>query len=646
MSEQHNNPNINNREQYIKDMKFNTLLFEEKLLKLKKKAKELQIKNKEMNKYKTKPLNHISERRDVISEKSKKNRKYLKIKTDNNDKILNSAKKINNTKNILNKHPRNISQEIISSINPEYNINSDRTTSMNFIYNAIDEELFNDDSVRKDYKIKELIKKNKQLKNEIEYKNNIIESLEKEIKQLKENKNNKNGNNNNNNNVDNQNKLIDEINFELGRLTREIEEKNQKIDNYEINNKNLTVKIDNLILQNKNLSNREKKMLDEKEYLETNMDKIKDENENYKKKIMQLETLNQNLLKDYEELNNNFLKLKKQKEKAESLSEEQKLKILNLKNELKGLRSLLEKTINQQKRNKNYNGNNNDTESEEEKENNYRKQKNKNLQLKLNKYQYNNGNENSNDSNDNENYDNHYNKKIQLNQSKTSFQFYPKNKRVHFNDEYNNNDNYNNINNNKFYNKIKNKNFNSMNTNDEERRFNETMGDPPSKFKRKKSHNKTYYDIYDHKDNDNGLENDNYLNHNFSSMNIFNRNNLSKRKLGNINNDNTPRKKINGKQIKDPLTNEYVDYDGYEGFNCFPCEKTQKRKNNEIDELNHDLNELLKDKNIMENKLINLQGHSKTINNILKKKELNHKIVETENKINEIRVRLKQLKGL
>ena len=116
--------------------------------------------------------------------------------------------------------------------------------------------------------------------------------------------------------------------------------------------------------------------------------------------------------------------------------------------------------------------------------------------------------------------------------------------------------------------------------------------------------------------------------------------------LGNINNDHTPRKKINGKQIKDPLTNEYVDYDGYEGFNCFPCEKTQKRKNNEIDELNHDLNELLKDKNIMENKLINLQGHSKTINNILKKKELNHKIVETENKINEIRVRLKQLKGL
>ena len=48
----------------------------------------------------------------------------------------------------------------------------------------------------------------------------------------------------------------------------------------------------------------------------------------------------------------------------------------------------------------------------------------------------------------------------------------------------------------------------------------------------------------------------------------------------------------------------------------------------------------------MENNLINLTGHSKTINTILKKKELNDKILQTENKINEIKVRLKQLKGL
>ena len=48
----------------------------------------------------------------------------------------------------------------------------------------------------------------------------------------------------------------------------------------------------------------------------------------------------------------------------------------------------------------------------------------------------------------------------------------------------------------------------------------------------------------------------------------------------------------------------------------------------------------------MENSLIKLPGQSKTINNIRQKKELNNKIRQTENKINEIRIRLKQLKGL
>ncbi len=48
----------------------------------------------------------------------------------------------------------------------------------------------------------------------------------------------------------------------------------------------------------------------------------------------------------------------------------------------------------------------------------------------------------------------------------------------------------------------------------------------------------------------------------------------------------------------------------------------------------------------MENNLIKLPGQTKTLNNIRQKKELNKKIIKTENKINEIRVRLKQLKGL
>ena len=55
---------------------------------------------------------------------------------------------------------------------------------------------------------------------------------------------------------------------------------------------------------------------------------------------------------------------------------------------------------------------------------------------------------------------------------------------------------------------------------------------------------------------------------------------------------------------------------------------------------------LLKKKNILENNLMKLPGQSKTLNDVRRKKELNKKIIQTENKINEIRVRLKQLKAL
>ena len=136
------------------------------------------------------------------------------------------------------------------------------------------------------------------------------------------------------------------------------------------------------------------------------------------------------------------------------------------------------------------------------------------------------------------------------------------------------------------------------------------------------------------------------MNHHYSIRNIFGGNKSVKRKLGEYINDSNQRQKLNGKQVKDSRSRDYLDYDGYEGFNCFPCERKEKMNKLEIDELNSDLNRLLKSKNILENNLIKLPGQSKTINTIRQKKELNNKIRITENKINEIRIRLKKLKGL
>ena len=648
MTDSQKNKNPDDEEKYLKDMKFNTLLFEQKLQKLKKKAKELQQKDKDKNKYRTKPLNRTIDNNCTINEKSKKlelNKQYstTNIFNKNNSNITN---------NYNNKLSRQESKEIKSTINNEYSINQDTNTSMSNIYYTLDDDFFNDNSIRKDYKIRELIKKNKQLKNEIEYKDNIIENLQKEIEALKQNKNlndtiiNNNEPKNNNIDIIAQNK-IDEINFELGKLTREIEEKNLKIENYEINNKNLNIKNENLMMQNKNLSNREKKLIEKNEYLITNLDKMKDDNENFKKKIMKLEKLKQNLLKDYEELSNDFSKLKSQKEKIESISEEQKNKILDLNQEIKSLHNTLEKVLNKQKQ---YNEYNDDSGREEKIK--FNKQKFNKIGVK--RYEQNDEENNYNNSDEYDNYEQKYSMdRFPINPNKTSNNFYPKNKRkVKFDfDEFDDNDDNQYINySNKYSNKLGNKKYNTINARKEERRYSGvTWGNPSpihQKITKSNYYDKEQEDIY------NGIENDEYndfSNRNYSTRNIFSERQNIKRKLGEYNDERKMRNKINGNQTKE-ISNirdtDYYDYEGYEGFNCFPCERKQKKNKKEIDELNNDLNILLKSKNILENNLIKLPGQSKTINNIRQKKELNNKIKQTEYQINEIRTRLKQLKGI
>ena len=243
------------------------------------------------------------------------------------------------------------------------------------------------------------------------------------------------------------------------------------------------------------------------------------------------------------------------------------------------------------------------------------------------------------DDNDYEYYDKQY---YNNNFYSTSSQFYTRNKReLDLDDEYEKNNNYNK----KYINKIKNKNFNTISMQEDGGRYTETFPSRQSKMKQRKK-SKVYYRNDDQDDSYRGLENDEYLTYNNSTRNIFSGNKNIKTKLGEYTKDNNSRKKLNGKLIKSKGSREYYDYDGYEGFNCFPCEKKEKINKLKLDELNNDLNGLIKDKNIMENKLINLPGQSKTMSNIRQKKELNYILQQTENKINEVRMKLRKLKGL
>ena len=189
---------------------------------MKQKANEFQ--QKENNKNNIKPI------------KSRQKKTFSpKIETNYQTSMSNYNRNMNNNTSL--EFSKQESNEIKSAFNKDYYMNNDSNISIkDFLFN--DEDTFNNSSLHKDNKIKELMKKNQDLKNELEYKNQIIESLKIKVETLKDKSYN--------------NDKIEEMNFELGHLTREIEEKNQKIENYEINQKNLNYKLDNLLLQNKN----------------------------------------------------------------------------------------------------------------------------------------------------------------------------------------------------------------------------------------------------------------------------------------------------------------------------------------------------------------------------------------------------------
>ena len=591
----------NEEQQYFKEMRKNNLLFEQKLQKLKQKANE--FKQKETFQNNIKPIKN--RKRDTFSPK---------IETNYQSLVSNYNRNINNNTSL--DFSKQESNEIKSVFNKDYYMNNVSNISIkDFLFN--DEDTFSNSNINKDNKIKELIKKNQDLKNELEYKNKIIESLEIKIETLKDKNNN--------------NDKIEEMNFELGHLTREIEEKNQKIENYEINQKNLNYKLDNLLLQNKNLTNKEKKLTDKNDYLMSTMDKMKEDNEALNKKINKLEKLNKNLLKDYEELNNDFNKIRLEKEKYESSSDEQKRKISELTKEVKDLRNLL----------KNYLNNKNNSENEEESEFNIKVNlvNSRSCQTRKNNMKFNDGFSEYEIKSDNNLFD--------RNQNNFNTNISDRYRKIfdYKDDDFNTFINHSNLNK-RYSNKFSNERCKIRSTSEEANKLIEDTNIRSSSLEQRSK--KNYFDTEIKENKYNGAENNNliskngnYKNNNLSARNIFS----AKKNSMEYNYTNNSKKKffLSSKKIKDPRTKELFDYEGYEGFNCFPCERTVKKNKKEIDELNNELNSLLKNKNIIESSLNKLPSKVKSINIMRQKRELNNKIKITENKINEIRFKIKKL---
>ena len=91
-----------------------------------------------------------------------------------------------------------------------------------------------------------------------------------------------------------------------------------------------------------------------------------------------------------------------------------------------------------------------------------------------------------------------------------------------------------------------------------------------------------------------------------------------------------------------PSTNININ-SHYDGFNYFPSEHKIKENMNEMNSLDMELNALLKEKNMLENELFKFPERPRTLNEIKMKKEKNERIKNIEDRVNQIKMRIRIL---
>lgn len=238
-----------------------------------------------------KDLNEIN----YINNEIKPNINYVNIEKNENNHIEDKGYNINNNQNKKN-------SGIISTYLPNLKKESEQIEDLNDI-------ISNNKNI-------ELYRQIEQLKNEIQYKNYIIDDLKMQLKKKKSKDE------------------VNIVNNDLEKLLKELDSKNIYIDKMEKDIKTYKCKTDNLVIENKRLCEENDKHIEQIEYLKASLDDIKIETLDNNQKVKDLGLTNKKLNKDYLVLEDNFAKIKEENENLKSLIEEQKATIFNYKKEL------------------------------------------------------------------------------------------------------------------------------------------------------------------------------------------------------------------------------------------------------------------------------------------------------------------------
>lgn len=478
------------------------------------------------------------------------------------------------------------------------------------------------------------ISKIRELQKDIKYKTDLIIDLQNKLKQkdddfIKVTKNE-----------------IDDLKNQVKKVSKEKEEKMREIQRLETENYNQKQIIDHMESQSESIKSKNDAKKDEIENLNAIIDKLKIEDDDNKDKIKRLEILNQNALKDYDTLKLDSNKLKKEKKDLEKIIEDQKLEMENYRKHIDTLRKVIVEDTEGSKLNKKIDENNKIIS----KNKNMLETKRKKLTKKLSHKRINTKNNKTTP------------KKNDV-ASKTTYSSESKRAEPKKDDNLN-----------KTFTKENNTIETSPNDN-----LNKSFRNDSKKVKFKGEEEKdfgrdndtTYYRSSRKELNRNNSDLSDrvkkvILPFNQSLQNIdLNSLNFNPNKRERDNKSVTLRRRINRNVIRDDDEEEENRdrfYKTYSNFNemrnmpntlreeneyeYFPSQRFLSERNDELNNLEVELDLLLKEKNNLDNEIMKLPEHPRTLRELKIKRALIDKSALNESSINSIKLRIRRIKGI
>ena len=446
-------------------------------------------------------------------------------------------------------------------------------------------------------------------------------------------------------------KKYNDLLSEHDKMSNELDTKTHEIKDKESEIKNLKLKLENIFDKNKNMKSVIEQKNDQIENMKSDMDIMKEEIKNSKSKFNDLLSKHKSLMQDYDNLNKDYSSLKNDNQNLNSVIEDLKADLFNSKKEINELKKIINK-LKSENQNQFTNSNITDyqkTDYEKESIKEYEKEKEK--EERYNKRNYDDYDNRDNNNNYN-NYDDEFNepnikknnlniknnRKKELKGNKSKYKLKNRNAAdENYDNDFNSNSKYNSTEYNN-YNKNQNRNYeNKNNTYDD-------FDDDENQYIEKNNNiiqrrHKDLTSKYNYKNK--RADNDIFGTHKMKNTNV-NKSTEINMDIGIPRNEIKRKKSIESNEQEN--NNKYITivFDKDKMVGCDKEKVNELVSEREFKIIQKELSVLITEKNKLENRLLKMPEHPKTLSDIRTKREVNDIIDRIESDIGYIRILLKK----